>query len=365
MQIYFLNHAMMVYTKAMKREKTRQTKIGTILIGGQNKVLIQSMCKHKTSDIDLVVEEINECAKLGADLMRVAVLDEADALAIKTIVSKISIPLVADIHFDARLALLAIENGVQKVRLNPGNIKDENMIKEVVLSAKKHGVVIRVGANSGSLNSDVDALPISLAEKLVLSAKKQIDILEKYDFRDIVVSIKASNIKETIAAYRLASEIFPYPLHIGITEAGPKDISLVRSVAGLSPLLLEGIGDTIRISITGDARDEVLAAKRLLHDCELYANYPTLISCPTCGRTQVDVRPLGEKIFTYLEENSIPLSVAVMGCVVNGPGEAKSADIGIAGGKGQYIIFKKGKLIKKMSEDEAYDTMINEIKSML
>lgn len=348
----------------MKREKTRQVKIGKILIGGQNRVLIQSMCKHKTSNWEEVVEEINECAKLGADLMRISVLDEEDAVSIKEIKKHISIPLVADIHFDGRLALLAIENGVDKIRLNPGNIKDENVIKKIVLAAKENRVAIRVGANSGSINSEVEALPLSLAEKLLLSVKKQIDILEKYDFYDIVVSLKASNVKETISAYRLASKSLPYPLHIGLTEAGPKDISLVRSVAGLAPLLLEGIGDTIRISMTGDARDEVRAAKRLLHDCGLYDNYPTLISCPTCGRTQVDVRPLGTKIFSYLEENNIPLAVAVMGCVVNGPGEAKNADIGIAGGKGQYVIFKKGVAIKKVSEEEAYDTMIREIESL-
>lgn len=355
---------MVVYTNGMKRNQTRQAKIDNIFIGGQDKVLIQSMCKHKTSHVDEIVKEINECDKLGADLMRVSVLDEEDAIAIKEIKKHIDIPLVADIHFDGRLALLAIANGANKIRLNPGNIKDETIIKEVVMAAKTHHVVIRVGANSGSINSEVDKLPISLAEKLVLSAKKQIEILEKNDFHDIVVSLKASNIRETISAYRLASEIFPYPLHIGITEAGPKDISLVRSVAGLAPLLLEGIGDTIRISITGEAQDEVVAAKRLLHDCELYFNYPTLISCPTCGRTQVDVRPLGKRIFSYLEEHNIPLTVAVMGCVVNGPGEAKNADIGIAGGKGQYVIFKKGILVKKVSEDEAYDTMIQEIESL-
>ncbi|NLB48341.1 MAG: flavodoxin-dependent (E)-4-hydroxy-3-methylbut-2-enyl-diphosphate synthase [Erysipelotrichia bacterium] len=348
----------------MKREKTRQTTIGNVFIGGQNKVLIQSMCKHKTSDINSVINEINECAKMGADLMRVAVLDEQDALAIKTIVQQSDIPLIADIHFDGRLAIAAMANGVQKIRLNPGNIKDENTIKAVVEAAKKHGVAIRVGANSGSINDEVDILPISLAEKLVLSAQKQIKILEKYNFFEIVVSLKASGIKETIAAYRLASELFPYPLHLGITEAGPKDISLVRSAAGLAPLLLEGIGDTIRISMTGNARDEVLAAKRLLHDCGLFDNYPTLISCPTCGRTQVDVHQLATKIFAYLEERSIPLAVAVMGCVVNGPGEGKSADLGIAGGKGQYVIFKKGQLIKKVSEADAYDTMIKEIESM-
>lgn len=349
----------------MKRTNTRQFKIKNTTIGGQNKVLIQSMCKHKTSHVDEIIKEINECAKLGADLMRVSILDEEDALAIKEIQKGISIPLIADIHFDPRLAILAINNGVDKIRLNPGNIKNEEKIKEIVELAKKKGVVIRVGANSGSVDSSFDEKDISLSEKLVYSAKKQVDILEKYDFHNIVISLKASNIHETIAAYRLASEIFPYPLHIGITEAGPKDISLIRSVAGLAPILLDGIGDTIRISITGPSQDEVIAAKRLLHDCGLYENYPTFISCPTCGRTQVDCRPLGLKVLKYLEDNNIKLTVAIMGCVVNGPGEGKNADIGVAGGKGEYVIFKKGQIIKKVSEEEVYDTLINEINSLL
>jgi len=349
----------------MKRTNTRQFKIKNTTIGGQNKVLIQSMCKHKTSHVDEIIEEINECEKLGADLMRVSILDEEDAMAIKEIQKGISIPLIADIHFDPRLAILAIDNGVDKIRLNPGNIKNEEKIKEIVELAKKKGVVIRVGANSGSVDSSFDEKDISLSEKLVYSAKKQVEILEKYDFHNIVISLKASNIHETIAAYRLASEIFPYPLHIGITEAGPKDISLIRSAAGLAPILLDGIGDTIRISITGPAQDEVIAAKRLLHDCGLYENYPTFISCPTCGRTQVDCRPLGLKVLKYLEDNNIKLTVAIMGCVVNGPGEGKNADIGVAGGKGEYVIFKKGQIIKKVSEDEVYDTLINEINSLL
>lgn len=349
----------------MKRTNTRQFQIKNTTIGGQNRVLIQSMCKHKTSHVDEIIKEINECTKLGADLMRVSILDEEDAMAIKEIQKGISIPLIADIHFDPRLAILAINNGVDKIRLNPGNIKNEEKIKEIVELAKKKGVVIRVGANSGSVDSSFDEKDISLSEKLVYSAKKQVEILEKYDFHNIVISLKASNIHETIAAYRLASEIFPYPLHIGITEAGPKDISLIRSVAGLAPILLDGIGDTIRISITGPAQDEVIAAKRLLHDCGLYENYPTFISCPTCGRTQVDCRPLGLKVLKYLEDNNIKLTVAIMGCVVNGPGEGKNADIGVAGGKGEYVIFKKGQIIKKVSEEEVYDTLINEINSLL
>ena len=349
----------------MNRNKTKQFKINKLVIGGQNKVLIQSMCKHKTSHVEEVIEEINECAELGADLMRVSVLDMEDALAITQIKKGISIPLVADIHFDPRLAIQAILSGADKIRLNPGNIKNEDQIKEIVELAKKNNVVIRVGANSGSVDSSFDEKDIPLSEKLVYSAKKQIEILEKYGFNNIVVSLKASNINETIDAYRLASQTFPYPLHIGITEAGPRDISLIRSVAGLAPLLLEDIGDTIRISITGPAQEEVIAAKRLLHDCGLYENYPTFISCPTCGRTQVDCRPLGLKVLEYLEKNNIKLTVAIMGCVVNGPGEAKHADIGVAGGKGEYVIFKKGEIIKKVSEDEVYDTLIEEINSLL
>ena len=311
------------------------------------------------------LKEINECEALGAKLMRVSILDEEDAKAIASIKKGIKIPLIADIHFDPNLAILAIKNGANKIRLNPGNISDEKKIKEIVELAKQKHVAIRVGANSGSVNKVLADLNIPLAHKLILSVKEQVKILEKYDFHNIVISLKASNIKETIRAYQLASEMFPYPLHIGITEAGPYELSVIRSTAGLAPLLLEGIGDTIRISITGDAKDEVIAAKRLLHDCGLYENYPTFISCPTCGRTQVDVKPLGARVFKYLEDNNIKLTVAVMGCVVNGPGEGKNADIGIAGGKGEYVIFKKGKVIKKVSEDEAYGALINEINSLL
>ena len=348
----------------MKITETRQAQIGRLKIGGQNKVLIQSMCKHKTSNVEEIIKEINECAALGASMMRVSILDEEDALAIKEIKKGIKIPLIADIHFNGDFAIAAIKNGANKIRLNPGNINNEEKIKEIVELAKKKKVAIRVGANSGSVNKEIDAFDIPLSHKLVLSVKKHVEILEKYDFHDIVISLKASNIKETIEAYRLASELFPYPLHIGITEAGPYDLSVIRSTAGLAPLLLEGIGDTIRISITGDAQQEVIAAKRLLHDCGLYEDYPTFISCPTCGRTQVDIRPLGAKVFKYLENNNIKLTVACMGCVVNGPGEGKNADIGIAGGKGEYVIFKKGEVIKKVSEAEAYDALISEINSL-
>ena len=348
----------------MKRTETKQIKIGRLTLGGQDKVLIQSMCKHKTSNVEEIIKEINECEALGAKMMRVAVLDEEDAKAISYITRGIKIPLVADIHFDPNLAILAIKCGANKIRLNPGNISDENKIKEIVELAKKKHVAIRVGANSGSVNKEIDELDIPLAHKLVLSVKQQVKILEKYDFHNIVISLKASNIKETIKAYQLASEIFPYPLHIGITEAGPYELSVIRSTAGLAPLLLEGIGDTIRISITGDAKNEVIAAKRLLHDCGLYPNYPTFISCPTCGRTQVDVKPLGAKIFKYLEDNNIKLTVAVMGCIVNGPGEAREADVGIAGGDGCAVIFKKDGTQRKVSEADIVPELLAEIERL-
>jgi (E)-4-hydroxy-3-methylbut-2-enyl-diphosphate synthase len=320
------------------------------------------MCNIKTERYEEVIAQINRCAKLGADLMRVAVLDEKDAYAIKKIKKGISIPLVADIHFDYRLAIIAMENGVDKIRINPGNIGDIEKIKKVVDLAKEKHIPIRIGVNSGSLDKEIhDYKEKYTAKKLVQSAKKHVDILEMLDFHDIVISLKGSNAIETIEAYKLASEEFPYPLHLGITEAGPKEISLIRSSAGLAPLLYEGIGDTIRISMSDEPEDEIIAAKRLLHDLGLYPNYYTLVSCPTCGRTMVDVTNLASKVLEYLETTNKKIHVAVMGCVVNGPGEAKNADIGIAGGNKEYVIFKKGEVIKKVSEDKAYETLIEEI----
>ena len=348
-----------------KREQTRPIKVGNVQIGGQNKVVIQSMCNIKTSHVEEVARQINECAKLGAEIMRVSVLDMEDAKAIKDIKKLISIPLVADIHFDYRLALEAMKSGVDKVRINPGNIGDIDKVKQVVDMAKEKHVPIRIGVNSGSLDKNVhDYSSLYNAEVLVKSAKKHVEILESLGFYDIAISLKGSNPIETIEAYRLASKTFPYPLHLGITEAGIKEISLIRSTAGLAPLLLEGIGDTIRISITDDPKEEIIACKRLLHDLNLYPNYPTLVSCPTCGRTQVDVQALATKILSYLETVNKPIHVAVMGCVVNGPGEAKNADIGIAGGHHEFVIFKKNEVIKKVPEAEAFDALKEEIEKL-
>lgn len=346
------------------RKETKNIKIGSISIGGQDKVLIQSMCNIKTSKTDEVIKQINECVSLGADLMRVSVLDMGDALAIKEIKANTSIPLVADIHFDYSLAIASIESGADKIRINPGNIGTYDNLKKVIECAKKHGTAIRIGVNSGSLEKEFASQDIPLAEKLFKSALKYITLLEQLEFYDIVVSLKASNIIETIKAYELMSEQCDYPLHLGITEAGIKDLSLIRSTAGLTPLLLKGIGDTIRISITDDSKEEIKAAKRLLHDLGLYPNYPTIISCPTCGRTQVDVTNLTNNILNYLETVNKPIKIAIMGCVVNGPGEAKDADIGVAGGKNEYVLFAKGQIIKKVSESKVLETLIDEINKL-
>lgn len=339
----------------LAREKTKQIHVGKIALGGQNKVLIQSMCNIKTSNFKEVAEQINACAALGADLMRVSVLDMDDAHAIKEIKSRISVPLIADIHFDYKLALASIEAGVDAIRLNPGNIGSKENVQKVVEACKQKHIPIRVGVNSGSIDKEVNNnTAIVTAKELVESVSRMVKILEDLDFYDIVISLKCSHVLETIESYRLASKKFKYPLHIGITEAGPKDIGLVRSVAGLAPLLSEGIGDTIRISLSDEPEEEVRACRRLLKDLGIRSDYPNLISCPTCGRTQVNLVPLANKISKFLEENKINKTVAVMGCIVNGPGEAKRADIGCAGGKNEWVIFTKDKIIKKVPDKDIY-----------
>ena len=344
------------------REKTRKIKVGDIYIGGENKVLIQSMCNIKTNKVTEVVKQINECAALGADLMRVSVLDMDDAKAIKDIVKQIHIPLIADIHFDYRLAIESINSGVNAIRINPGNIGAKENIEKVVSLCKEKHIPIRVGVNSGSIDKNVnDNTNVVNSKELVESVKRTIKILEDLDFHDIVISLKGSHVLETIEAYKLAAEEFDYPLHVGITEAGPKDIGLVRSVAGLAPILSAGIGDTIRISLSDEPQEEVRACRRLLKDLEIRTDYPNLISCPTCGRTQVDLVPLAKQVASFLEANHINKTVAVMGCIVNGPGEAKRADIGCAGGKGQWVIFKKEEILKTVKDEEIFSELTKEI----
>ncbi len=342
------------------RINTRPIKIGNITLGGNNHVFVQSMCNIKTSNYKEVSKQINRCETLGAELMRVSVLDEDDAKAIKKIKELINIPLIADIHFSYKLALLSIENGVDAVRINPGNIGKKEHIKLVVDACKKHKIPIRIGVNSGSMDKDIVDGKVR-CEDLVNSAKKHVTILEEMDFFDIVISLKGSSVNETISAYKLAAETFIYPLHIGITEAGPSEIGIIRSVAGLAPLIDLGIGNTIRISLSNEPEEEIKTAVRLLHDFGLYPNYPTLISCPTCGRTMVDLKPLSTKVLKYLEDNKIYKTVAIMGCVVNGPGEAKNADIGLAGGNKVWVLFKKGQIIRTIKEEDAFEELIKEI----
>lgn len=350
----------------MNRLETRKVMVKDLQIGNQNKVVIQSMCNIKTERVDEVVNQINHLASLGADLMRVSIMDENDAKAVKKIISRISIPLVGDIHFDYKLAILAIENGIHKIRINPGNIGSKDKVIKIIEAAKKHHVAIRIGVNSGSLDKE------TLQENDdQVTSKGMVDLLEKYvaifedhQFYDLVLSLKASDVLTTISAYQLCSSKFAYPLHLGITEAGGKEIGLIRSAAGLAPLLLNGLGDTIRISLSDDPEEEIVAAKRLLHDLKLYPNYPTLISCPTCGRTQVDIVNLSRKVLPLLEQVRKPITVAIMGCIVNGPGEAKHADIGLAGGNNEFVLFKKGKIIKKIKEEEAIRELLKEIENL-
>jgi (E)-4-hydroxy-3-methylbut-2-enyl-diphosphate synthase len=347
------------------RESTNPVSIGSLAIGGNNHIAVQSMCNIKTSKVEEVSAQINRCASLGAELMRVSVLDFEDAKAIKEIKKRITIPLVADIHIDYRLALESLNSGVDAIRINPGNIGSEDKIKAVVEACKTHHAPIRIGVNSGSLDKSIYFGKEKIkGEFLFDSAKKHVDILEKLGFHDIVISLKGSDALETIEAYRLAAKRFPYPLHLGITETGPKDTGLIRSAAGLSPLLIDGIGSTIRISLTDAPEEEVKAANRLLHDLGLKKDYPTFISCPTCGRTEVNLIPLASKVQAYLEENHINKTVAIMGCVVNGPGEARHADIGLAGGNKVWVLFKKGVVIKEVSEKDAFEALVSELKKL-
>lgn len=344
------------------RNKTKKITVKDIQIGGQNKIVIQTMGTIPPKEKEKSLDEIKRCANLGAQLFRLSCLDEEDARAFSYLSKNSPIPLVADIHFDYKLAILAMENGASKIRINPGNIGSIENIKAVIKVAKEKKVPIRIGINSGSLKKESVSFDNQItSQDLIEEMKRMVKIFEDENFFDLVLSLKCSSILETIEAYRLASKTFTYPLHIGITEAGIKDIGLIRSSAGLAPLILEGIGDTLRISLSDEPEEEVKACKRLLHDLGLYPNYPTFISCPTCGRTQVNLIPMAKKVSSFLEEIHKPLKVAIMGCIVNGPGEAKGAHLGLAGGKNHWALFKDGKVIATLKEDEAYARLKEEI----
>ncbi len=344
------------------RKLTNVVKVGNCFIGGNYPILIQSMCNIKTSKVNEVVSQIKRLEKAGCNIIRVSVLDEADAYAISKIVKEINIPLVADIHFDYKLALIAIDQGISKLRINPGNIGSIDNIKKVVTKCKEKDIPIRIGVNSGSCEKDLlHKYGGPTAECLVESALRHVKILEDLDFYNIVISVKASNVNKTIEAYKILSEKVNYPLHVGVTEAGTSFSGTIKSSVGIGTLLASGIGDTIRVSLTDDPVKEIYVAKEILSSLGLYKKIE-LISCPTCGRTQYDMIPLVKKVEAYI--NTLPnvdLKVAIMGCVVNGPGEASEADIGIAGGNGKAALFKYGKVIKTIEEADLFDTLKAEI----
>jgi len=344
------------------RTETRPVKVGNIQIGGNDQVVIQSMTTTKTHDVKATVEEINRLAEAGCQIVRVAVPDMRAAEAIPLIKKEVNVPLVADIHFDYKLALKAIEGGIDKIRINPGNIGRREKVEAVVKAAKERGIPIRIGVNAGSLEKRIlEKYGYPTAEGMVESALYHIGILEELDFHDIVVSLKASDVRLAIEAYKKAAETFRYPLHLGITESGTLFSGTVKSAAGLGALLAMGIGSTIRISLSADPVEEVKVARELLKAFGLAANAATLISCPTCGRIEIDLISIANEIEEYISKIQAPIKVSVLGCAVNGPGEAKEADIGIAGARGEGLLFRHGKIIRKIPEEKMVEELKKEI----
>lgn len=344
------------------RRKTRTIYVGRVPVGGRNPITVQSMTKTDTRDVSATVRQIKILEKAGCEIIRIAVPDMEAAEALGRIKKSINIPLVADIHFDWRLALQAIRQGVDGLRINPGNIGANWKVKEVVAAAKEKNLPIRIGVNAGSLEKEIlKKYGHPVPEALVESARRQIERLEDMDFRDIKVSLKASNVTTTIEAYRMFSKKYNYPLHVGISEAGPPSTGIIKSSVGVGILLSEGIGDTIRVSLTADPTEEVRVAYGILKALHLREKGAEIISCPTCGRCNIGLRDLAQKVEKKLKNIEKPITVAVMGCIVNGPGEAREADLGIAGGKGRGILFKKGRIIKQVREEELLDILMKEI----
>lgn len=347
------------------RKKTREVNIGGVKIGGDNPIAIQSMCNTDTRNVEETVKQIKELENAGCEIIRVAVPDMQAAEAIKDIKRQIDIPLVADIHFDYRLALKAIDGGIDKIRINPGNIGSEDRVKQVANMAKKNGIPIRVGVNSGSLEKHlVEKYGGVTPEGLVESALGHVRLLEKYDFYDTVISIKASNVPFSVEVYDLLSETVDYPLHVGITEAGTVWGGTVKSAVGIGAILSRGIGDTIRVSLTGNPVEEIYAAKEILKDMNLRKFGVEFVSCPTCGRTSIDLISIANEVESRVKSIDKNIKVAVMGCAVNGPGEAREADIGIAGGHGEGLIFRKGEIIRKVPENMLVDELMKEIEKL-
>ncbi|HOQ24831.1 MAG TPA: flavodoxin-dependent (E)-4-hydroxy-3-methylbut-2-enyl-diphosphate synthase [Bacillota bacterium] len=355
----------------IKRRPTRQVQVGGLVIGGDAPISVQSMTNTPTQDIRATLEQIDRLHKAGCELVRVAVPDRQAALALREIVAMSPLPVVADIHFDYRLALLALEAGVAKLRLNPGNIGGEDRVRTVVREAAARQVPIRIGVNAGSLSPEIlNEYGGPTPQAMVKSAQQQIELLESMGFTSIVISLKASDVMTTVAAYRQMAAACNYPLHLGVTEAGSMLTGSIRSAIGLGLLLAEGIGDTLRVSLTGDPIHEVRVGYEILKSLHLRERGPVVISCPTCGRCGIDLQSLAEQVERLVAEISEPLHIAVMGCTVNGPGEARLADLGIAGGKGEALIFRKGKIIRKVAEtgllnafQEELQTLLDEIKA--
>lgn len=344
----------------MNRLQTRPIDVGGVQIGGQNRVVIQSMTNTRTRDVEATVAQIRRLEDAGCEIIRVAIMDMEDAKAVSAVRKQIRIPLVCDIHFNPDFALEAIRQGTDKIRLNPGNIEDEDKVREIVELCKERHVPIRIGINAGSLNRKYK----HSEEAMIESAKDHLRILEAMDFHDVCLSFKSSDPLECIKAYRLAAETFPYPLHLGVTEAGGLLNSTIKSSLALGNLLLDGIGDTIRISVSDDPIEEIRVAKKLLRACGLRKDVANLVSCPTCGRIQYDMLPIVKEMEEWLDGIDKDITVAIMGCPVNGPQEASRADIGVAGGKDSAVLFKKGKIVRTIPQEEIVSTLKKEIEAM-
>ncbi|AEH47207.1 flavodoxin-dependent (E)-4-hydroxy-3-methylbut-2-enyl-diphosphate synthase [Parageobacillus thermoglucosidasius] len=344
------------------RSKTRPVRVGNLTIGGNNEVVIQSMTTTKTHDVEATVAQIKQLEEAGCQIVRVACPDERAANAIPEIKKRINIPLVADIHFDYKLALKAIEGGADKIRINPGNIGRREKVEAVVKAAKERGIPIRIGVNAGSLEKRIlEKYGYPTADGMVESALYHIRILEELDFHDIIVSLKASDVQLAIEAYEKAARTFDYPLHVGITESGTLFAGTIKSAVGIGAILSKGIGNTIRVSLSADPVEEVKVAREILKSFGLAANAATLVSCPTCGRIEIDLISIANEIEEYIAKIKAPIKVAVLGCAVNGPGEAREADIGIAGARGEGLLFRHGKIIRKVPEEKMVEELKKEV----
>lgn len=349
-------------TAPFRRRRSRQVNVGGIPIGGNAPIAVQSMTKTKTADVEATVAQILRCVDAGADIMRVTVNDWEAAEAIREIVRRSPIPIVADIHFNHIFALKAIEAGVAKVRINPGNIGSRDRIKQVLMAAKERGIPIRIGVNSGSLEKDIlEKHGYPTAEALFESAMRHVEIANDFGFEDIVISVKSTDVRLMIEAYRMVAERTDYPLHLGVTEAGTTRVGTIKSAVGIGTLLAEGIGDTIRVSLTDEPEEEIRVGKEILRSLGLAQRSVELIACPTCGRIEVDLFSIVRQIEERVKGIRKPVKVALLGCVVNGPGEASEADIGIAAGRGVAILYRKGEVIRRVKEEEIVDAVVEEI----